>query len=65
MKYTQLSVVEPKNKELAIESQKIYDISLVEQNDLIMIEGQMRLLLDGTILKIIEPVKIVDSVCYG
>lgn len=65
LQFTRVTYIEPKNKNLIIEAEKSYDICLIEQNDLILAEGPMRLLLDGTVLKIIDPVKIVDSVCYG
>ena len=36
--------LEPKNRNFAIEQQKKYEVSLIDNNDLIMLEAPMRLL---------------------
>lgn len=57
--------VELKNKQFAIERELVVDITAVDQEDLLLIEGPMLLLVDCVIMHIEKPLKIVDAVYYG
>jgi hypothetical protein len=52
LKNTTLIYLEPKNRNFLIEMEKVYEVSMLDKNDLIKIEGPMRLLVDGVILNI-------------
>jgi hypothetical protein len=51
LKTTHYTYLEPKNQKFDIDSQKVYEVSLLEKGDLIKLTGGMKLLVDGVILK--------------
>ncbi len=45
--------------------EKDIEISLVDKENLILVKAPYILLVDGIVLKVIENLEIVDSVCFG
>lgn len=66
---TKLTYIEPKNRNFMVESRKEYELSLLDRDDLIEVNGPMRLLLDGVILHVDaenpQGIKLIDSACFG
>lgn len=63
LKTTHYTYIEPKNQHYDSEFEALYEVSLLEKNDLIRLSKDMKLLCDGVVLK--GEVKAVDSICYG
>ncbi|CAD8173001.1 unnamed protein product [Paramecium pentaurelia] len=55
--------VQVKNQDYDIDTQHLCEVSLLEKGDLIILQKNMKLLVDGVIVK--GSVTVVDSICYG
>ena len=55
--------MEPKNAKYVVETEKDYEVSLLERGDLVRLKPGDKLLFDGVVVQ--GEVKAVDTICYG